>query len=509
MKKSALLAAALIVVMAFGGCGKSEVTESPNPVVTEDVGTDVPPIEDVAVVGEFSERNEEGLRVGATTEGDTIQVCMDDWKQTAFQAAIDEFNATYPDIQLELKSIQISDDNVMTSLAASKTLPDVIYDFMREMPSWASQGWVYPLDEFIVGDPDFQYIPEDAIEWRTYGGQLYSLPVRAHVNNLIAINTDLMDELNIDMPAVDWSFDDYKEFLRAGTTEQYSGTEGMPGAALVGPALVGTEHNWGYNFETNSFDMTNGWLAGQEWNKEVEAIAGVVASTLRDPLDSTNTDCDYIRKFGEGDIENGNMAWEMGKILSVPCSTADQAGFRKLPFNWEFHSIPQVDGIGTRPAVQGTNTIMCATTKYPEAAFEVAKWFSFGEKGMIAQLDCLAQKDQTDLENGSLFMVPITTNPNILAKFETLGLVSDGVVHMAKSMENAIHDDFFALLPGWVTTVQTYIEPMEAAIAEGGDANALAAEVSASSTAGIQGLRAEFNTKMEAAQAAFEASRAQ
>ena len=499
MKKSAFLAMAIVAVMAFSACGETDqpVGQTEETVVTENNESNL----------SLSERNEEGLRVGASTEGETIQICMDDWKQTTFAYAIEEFNVTYPDIQLELKSIQISDDNVMTSLAASKTLPDVIYDFMREMPSWASQGWVYPLDEFVVGDPDFEYIPEDAVAWRTYGGKLYAVPVRSHVNNLIAINTDLMNELNIDMPAVDWTFDEYKEFLRAGTTDVYSGTEGLTWSALVGPALVGGEHNWGYNLEDNSFDLTKGWLQGLAWNRDIEAIAGVVAGTLRDPLDPANTNCDYIRKFGEGDLADGNMAWNMGKILSVSCSSADQAGFRQLPFAWTFHSFPQAEGVGVRPASQGTNTIMCSTTKYPEAAFEAVKWFSYGEKGMIAQLQCFADKDETDLENGSLFMVPITKNPQILAKFAALPLVSPGVLYMAENLENAIHDDFFALLPGWTTTTQTYLEPMEEALKNGGDENALAAETSANATTGIQGLRAEFEDKMVAVQAAFEANR--
>jgi len=508
MKKSAILAIALVAAMAFGGCGKDDSpATSPSP--DAPVSEAVTPTEDTGdVAGDgLTPRNAEGLRVDATTEGNTLVVCMDDWKKEAFQYAIDEFNATYPNISLEMKSIQIQDDNVMTSLAAARDLPDVVYDFMREMPVWAAQGWVYPMDEFAAGDPDIAHVPQDAIDWRTYNGKLYAMPVRTHLKGLVAINTDLMNELNIDMPAVDWTYDDYIEFLRAGTTDQYSGTEGLFATATIGSAMVEGEHNYGYNAETNSFDLTNGWLKGLAWTREVQAIAGVVASTLRDANDPTNTDCDYIKKFGEGDLGDGNMAWNMGKILSIPATAADQSGFRSLPFNWTYHSAPQNPEIGVRPISQGTNTIMCATTKYPEAAFEVVKWFSFGEKGMIAQLDCLLQKDPEVLDNGSLFMVPITNNPKILAKFETLGLVSPGLVYMAQNMGNIVHDDFFALLPGWTTTTQTYIEPMETAISEGGDENALAAEVSASASAGIQQLRAEWEATLIATQAAFEASR--
>jgi len=515
MKKSALLAAALIAVMAFGGCGDNggndaSATPTPTPTQSADVPSadpgDVGTI-DTVDLGDVSERNAEGLRVNASTGDDTIFVAIDDWKKTLFNASIEEFNDLYPNINLDLKWFEIANDSVMTALMAARTIPDVIYDFMRPLPDWAALGWVYPLNDLLEGDPDWEYVPQDAKDWRTYNGVVYSLPVRSHTNNMIAINTDLMNELNLDMPAVDWTFDDYKAFLVAGTTDVYSGTENLLSSGLLGSTMVPKLGNYGFDWATQSFDLTTSWLAGINWVNELKAIPGVVASTLRDPDDYWgNADCDYIKKFGDGDIGDGMMAWRMGKTLTFTTSTGSVGDLNNetgMSFEWTLHSFPQVEGVGTRPAMQATNTVVSSTTKYPEAAFEAAKWFSFGERGMISQLDAYGNKEDWD---GAQFIIPITNNPAILAKFETLNLVSPGVLHMASSMGNAMHDDLFQMLPAFGDTVDNFLEPLNGQVDAGGDPVALAAEASVKATENHQAQYATWEAKLIATQDAFNAA---
>ncbi|MDR1060441.1 MAG: extracellular solute-binding protein [Clostridiales bacterium] len=456
----------------------------------------------------FTPRNAEGLRVGASSEGDVLTIAMDEWKKDLFQPSIDLFSATYPDIKLEYRSVEIANNEVMTALAAANDLPDVIYDMQNPLPFFISQGWVAPIDEYVAGDPDFAYVPQDAIDWRTYGGKLYAMPVRAHINNTIAINLDLMDELNLDLPPEDWTLEDYKNFLIAGTTDQYSGTEEPPGSDMIGPAFVAGEHLWGYHQDTNSFDLTNGWIKGANFVNEVRAIPGVVAGTLRNAeFYYEDPDCDYTRTFGDGAIADGNMAFKMGKVLSIATDTASQADLRSLPFSWTYHSIPQDPSVGVRPAIQGTNTIMCSTTKHPEAAAEILKWFSYGEKGTIACLDCYYNKDASDTSNGSLFIVPVTNNPNILAKFATLGLVSDGISYMASHMDSSIHYDLYSLVPGYAETFDNVLDPAAKAVGNGEDVSSVAAETSAKATEAIQAARAEFDATLKDVQAQYDASR--
>ncbi|MDR1438520.1 MAG: extracellular solute-binding protein [Clostridiales bacterium] len=458
----------------------------------------------------LSPRNAEGLRVDASSEGDVITIAMDEWKRDLFQPSIDLFNATYPNIKLEYRSVEIANNEVMTALAASNDLPDVIYDMQNPLPFFISQGWLAPIDKYVAGDPDFAFVPQDSIDWRTYGGRLYAMPVRAHITNTVVVNLDLMEELNLDLPPEDWTFDDYREFLVAGTTDQYSGAEELHGSDVLGPAFAKGEHLWGYHQDTNTFDLTDGWIKGANFVNEVRAIPGVVAGTLRtqDPPSAyyEDPDCDYTRKFGEGDIADGWMAFRMGKVLTVSSDTASQVDFRYLPFSWTFHSIPQDPSVGVRPAIQGTNTVMCSTTKHPEAAAEVLKWFSYGEKGSIACLDCYYNKDASDPDSGSLFIVPVTNNPNILAKFATLGLVSDGISYMAANMDSAIHFDLYALMPGYADTFDNVLNPAAEAVGRGEDVSSVAAETSLKATESIQAARADFDAALGAVQAEYDAS---
>ena len=521
MKKSALLAAALIAVMAFSACG-GDTTPSNSPTATPPVtsgdATATPPAPtdvvdpgdvgeiDVVELGALSERNAEGLRVDATTNGQLMTIAMDDWKKTLFQPAIDEFNATYPNIELELRQVPISDNNVMTALMAARALPDVVYDFMRPLPDWTSLGWIYPLDELVEGDPDWAYVPDAVKEWFIYGGKLYALPTRAHLNNSIMVNLDLMDQLNLDLPAADWTFDDYKAFLVAGTTDEFSGSENLPAGGHIGAAHHAGLGNYGYDRTSNTYDVAAGWLDGLNITNELKAIPGVIAGTLRDQDDYWgNADCDYTKKFGEGNIGDGNMAFKMGKVLTTVISTGSVGEIHGIvPFNWQFLAFPQVPGVGTRPATQTTYSVVAATTKFPEAAFEAAKWFSFGEKGMIMQLECYNLKDDMD---GAQFIVPVSKNPAILAKFESLNLVSEGVLQMVSNMDNAIQDAMYQMIPSYGSIVDEFLTPLDQLVVDGGDPVALAAEASQKASEAGATYWAEYEEKLAAAQAAFDAKR--
>ena len=69
------------------------------------------------------------------------------------------------------------------------------------------------------------------------------------------VNEDLVEEMNVDLPEYDWTWDDFTEFIKACTNAKYSGVDDMskmynwiPGAMTEGHTVGG------YNYETKSFN---------------------------------------------------------------------------------------------------------------------------------------------------------------------------------------------------------------------------------------------------------------
>jgi|GEM_PF-428868 len=522
MKKSRVIAAVLVALFAFSACGKKDNADSSASAGTSasadasaTANTDptdaVDPTDNPGNEGtsNYAPRDSDGYRRAASTGSQAIVIAMDDWKKDQFIEAINAFKAQYQNIQVVLEQVNIASNDVMDGKALAGTLPDVIYDMQNPVPSFATKGWLYPLDEFLVDvDVEFQNVPQDAIDWRTYGGKLYALPVKAHMIAITAINLDLMDELNLDMPAVDWSFDDFVEFIKGGTNDQYSGIENLGELGYLSAAHTPDKHNYNYNRSDDSYDLTVAWVDAYNWMQDIKAIPGVVAETLRDPADPYgNADSDYTRKFGEGDIGDGRMAWNMGNVLMLICNSAEQGYFRSLPFNWEYHSYPQDPSIGLRPTIQGTSTVVCSTTRYPDAAFELARWFSYGEEGTIACLQSYNDKDQIDPSSGSLFIMPVTNNQNVLNKFRTCGTVTDGLRYFASQMDNAIHYDLYHLMPNFAAVVDDILSPLGDRLAAGETPSVLAAEASDLATTAMRDYRVQFEADLSAVQAAFDAAR--
>ena len=54
--------------------------------------------------------------------------------------------------------------------------------------------------------------------------ELYALPHQAQFEEMV-VNLDVLDALNLDMPELDWTLEDFEKYLKAATNSKYSGIE--------------------------------------------------------------------------------------------------------------------------------------------------------------------------------------------------------------------------------------------------------------------------------------------
>ena len=166
-----------------------------------------------------------------TVSGEVV-VAIDTARPTDYEALFDTISRVYKDVDLKFDYFTHTSadtaEEYLTTRAAAGTLPDIIFDEAGKMPMYISQGWVYPLDEFVKDDPDFEYVPKSLLEEYTFGGKLYALPHQAHFS-MVLLNLDAFDDLNLDVPDLDWTIEDFGELLKKATNNTYSGTEKLWG----------------------------------------------------------------------------------------------------------------------------------------------------------------------------------------------------------------------------------------------------------------------------------------
>lgn len=252
-KTLALLAALLMVLSLLTGCNKKP----------QNSGTDGT----VAGIDLSDPRYKtSGKVVVATNAGRT----------TDTYTLLQNFNKYYPNIEIEMVYYETTTSEYLTAQSATGNMPDVIMDDADEVYYYVSQGWVYPLDEFVKEDNDFEYVPKSILDSYTYLDSLYALPMQVHFNTIL-INRDLLNELNMDMPSLDWTTDNYRDFLKAGTNAKYSGTEILWGVDELIAGSMGQYGYYGFDLDTKTFHMADSWVDAVNLMVELRSYPGLEA----------------------------------------------------------------------------------------------------------------------------------------------------------------------------------------------------------------------------------------
>ncbi|HHV50392.1 MAG TPA: extracellular solute-binding protein [Clostridiales bacterium] len=393
---------------------------------------------------------------------------MDDAKKI-----VEEFNKVYPNVKVELVGFDGGLTDFLTAQAATQSLPDVAYGW-DNLTYFASQGWLYPLNEFIEKDEEAKYIYKVQLDGYTINDKIYAVPVWLQFSGMV-LNLDLLDTLNMDVPDYNWTFDEFFNLAKQATTSEYSGINHV---SSLDEALFGTFsnlHQMGYNPEKNQFDYTSGaWAKAIESQKALTQIAGLVSDNLKNSeLTNKGEMDDYQKKFGK-DAD----AFREGKVLIGFHGTWDFGWVRTLSWNWDFYPIPVLDKNNYRQLVHSDYAFMTSTAKYPEAAFALLKWISYGKDGILARTDYFANKVDAEGTASPEFFIPASTHPEVIEKFKSLSIVPNGVKYMFEHMsEKDAKQDYYKVLPDFWTILGPIVDNARQRVNNGESPSALASEV--------------------------------
>jgi len=509
-KKIILLLSIIMVMLSFAACGNSKETGNSNGGSENKQETSAGQNNNTGGSGNAeadSDNEEEDTDEADNARYQTsgkVTVAVNSGRTTDTYNLFANFNNYYPNIELDVVYYDVSTSDYLSAQAAAGTMPDVVFDDASQIYYYVSQGWVYPLDDFVKGDKDFTYVPASITDSYRYNGKLYALPMQAHFNTIF-INLDLLDKLNMDLPELDWTPEDYKELLKSATTNEYSGTEILWGIdEYLAGAVSKDAGYYGYDPEAKKFNTSNTWVKGVNIMRELRAYPGLEAWSLRNSNVDGDTN-DYTRKFGNGNTGDLHMAFKMGKILTDPRGTWDVSWLKELSFEWTLWPFPQGEDSPGRMPMHIDCSWVTSKAQNPQAAFEFVRFVTYSREGNLERLAMYEEGETDDYSLNEMFYIPTTNHPEVAEHFKDLENVSESIAYMYDNMTNSFRADLSKIVPGWDQVNNEYLSPRGNEVRDGiEDAASVAAELDDVCTKAIQGYWNDFEDTLSKVQAEFD-----
>ena len=299
---------------------------------------------------------------------------------------MEAFNKEYENIKVNIELYPGAEYfQKVAVLAASGTLYDTVFDpFNRTYLTMASQVVYIALDPFIEAegiDIYKEYYPFLVDEAWRFEGKIHGMTEFSHPSSVgLYINQSLLDEAGIEYPNWDWTFDDLTEAITKVTKRSGDKVEQW---GWVLPAVLEERQHYMVSF-------------GGQWLNEER--------TKCDPITSDGTkaafqwlyDIAYKHKAAatQDAMEGGLYAmFAGGKIAMFQGSYWRKKATEKAvgdKFPWKVCPMPLGPGDkkDARNAViqTGLNSVT-KWSKHPAEAFQLVRWMSNHDTGMMASLD--------------------------------------------------------------------------------------------------------------------------
>ncbi|MGN0755293.1 MAG: ABC transporter substrate-binding protein [Aristaeellaceae bacterium] len=340
---------------------------------------------------------EDGL-APMTTENITLTVAH--WGQAeagepeVIEALIAQFEAAYPNINVEFVPIDQDTWTVsLNNLASEGKLPDVFWVF--NVPNAVANGWALDITEFFEKDPDAAELYPTMVSGSKIGGRNYSYPA-VMFPHMMYMNVTLFEKYNVELPAIDWTWDDYFELAdELSHPEEYNfGISNPLYTDLFPAAYNGNQGKWGWDGEKFNFD--------EVWVNAVEKRAEVINNKI----------CEWMSADEKTAVLGDPGAWApgMGRTamhIDWPWTIAQFQTFRKdeTGCEWVFYPLPMGPAKGELAIVD--NGVISAATEHPREAWELAKWMSWGPQAALCR-----QKTYRDL-GYAVSRMPVVSTPEV------------------------------------------------------------------------------------------------
>ncbi len=270
---------------------------------------------------------------GAASAQTTITVAtVNNGDMIRMQRLMPDFNAKHPDIKVNWVTLEenVLRQRVTTDIASKGGQYDVLTIGNYEVPIWAKQNWLLPLDNLGAAYDQADLLPPVAAAL-TVDGKLYAAPFYAE-SSMLMYRTDLLEKAGLKMPEnPDW------DFIAQAAEKMTDKGAGIYGICLRGKA------GWGENmaFLTSMNNSIGGaWFDMQwkpqfdqpEWKKTLDTYLKLMTK-YGPPGSSSNGFNENLALFQTGKCGMWIDATVAASFISDPkeSKVADKVGFAPAP----------------------------------------------------------------------------------------------------------------------------------------------------------------------------------
>ncbi len=243
-----------------------------------------------------------------------------------------QFEQQHPDIHLHWVVLEenVLRQRVTTDIATKAGQFDILTIGNYEVPIWAKQGWIIPMDN-LPASYDVNDLLKPVRDGLTYNGKIYGLPFYAE-SAMTYYRTDLFKKAGITMPEAP-TYTQIRQFADKITDKSNQ---------VYGMCLRG-KPGWGENmaYITTLVDTDGGQWFNEKWQPTINTPAWKTAITYYDdilktdgpPGASSNGFNENLALFASGHCGMWIDATVAGGLLydKKQSQVADQVGFAPIP----------------------------------------------------------------------------------------------------------------------------------------------------------------------------------
>lgn len=358
-------------------------------------------------------------------------------KPTLKSVLIDKFNETNKEIIIDKIYPQGNYNEFLNTLASSNALPDVY--LTESVPANIISKQALDLTSLVNGDNEWNNVVNDLKEVVTYNDKVYAIPSAQNYMGFFA-NYSLLDEY------ATWeSKEDAVDRFAPGkfTTEQFfdavKNTKKLneDGSSVIGISSTGDMINWlpssldktnktkhfvwnGEKFDLLGEPMLDAITKIQELGNKQNQYTYTSFGTNVAPDAAEGTLSEVKKYFGN---DNYEVAFQNGQVAFLQAASWNVFTDINADIDYKFIGYPD------KKVVSAADFLcLSSATENKEAAFEVAKFLSYGVQGIETRLNIV--QNAAPEEGLALGGLPIVTTKELNNKwFENLTMPGFKEVH--------------------------------------------------------------------------------
>ncbi|MGL4910890.1 MAG: ABC transporter substrate-binding protein [Romboutsia sp.] len=298
------------------------------------------------------------------------------WDKThvpAIESLITEYETANPDVDIKLEQYTFADYwTKMETAAAGGSAPDIYWMNAVNFNKYADNGMLVSMDDMIKEkNVDMTQYLDSLTKLYNYKGEQYGMP-SFWDNNILLINTSLMEQYNIPEPKENWNWDEMISWLEDAKSKlpndvypfaSYA-TESTQSGVFNEVASAGGK--------VISDDKTKALLNTPETKDGFKKYYDLASSDLHAPLDVS-------LEVGGSTLFKSEKALvlQTGSYGLLPYSDEEQS---QVAGKFKIYTIPTIkEGNTSKSVIHGLGNVVSTNSKNPEEAFDFINYMSSEE----------------------------------------------------------------------------------------------------------------------------------